>query len=1204
MNLKAIEIAGFKSFANRVKLEFPRGITAIVGPNGCGKTNVIEAVRWVLGEQNIRTLRGERMEEVIFNGTAQRKPLGMAEVRLSFSDPEQKMGLEAEEFYIGRQIFRSGESNYYINTKSCRLKDVQDLFMDTGMGSNAYSMIEQRMVEAVLSDRAEERRFLFEEAAGIQKYKLRRKFALRKLEATEGDLQRINDIVGEVQRTVNSLSRQVRKARNYKRLDGKLRRVAVTLARDELARLAGEEQPLTTDLHRLQDELARLAAVESTHSARSEELQTRITDRQRSADQLFERLDELNRSIRQAEDELTVSREKRAAGQEWIAEGGQRLESLEKNIAGRNEELAGYREQVEALRRAVGECEQEHSAASRGAREKFELVMQARRVLTEAQSRREELLQRAAGCASKVEALEDAAFYEKKRAADLAEKSERLAEEQGRLEAAQAAQEEKLRGLQEERRVLQRQYEELQQELNVARTAAETLKEKLSRAGFARDRLDSERELLVRLQKAMEGFGEGVRTLFSAGAGDQGLEGVAAEIFSTEARYERAVEAALGLRLQSIVARDTGAVLGAIRYLKEKGAGSATFISRDLVNGYRAQNGRIEGPVIAYCDQVVRCDGRYEFLRELLFKGVAIVEDLPTAIELQKKSDHPLHLVTLAGETVCQYAVSSGSSGEKQSGAALLQRKRRVEEIAAEIEAASASIGTLEHEFSEASVVVGRLERDSLERREALGALEESLGGMQAAVTGLSLQAGNARAGRETAEAEAAEALEKADQLAAERDEMIGKAESARAELEQLGARVEEAAGRLAKSEEASRAEGGALQEISLRLAGKKASLGEVEKSYSLLERECQAASAECRELAGEIEKKKALLEELERRESELRDQLEELFGERGGLDEEKEKFEAALSELRSELGEIEKQLRSLRVEKETATEARHKVEMELERISSRKLMVLGRMKDSFGVEMAGLEQDFPFFPNEEEREAGQQATPELAAELQERIRRLGPVNVLALEEFEKEKERLDFLQQQRDDLAGARYSLLRLIEEINKTARERFLDTFTRVQNNFQDIFTSLFEGGQAHVSLADESDPLESPIEVIARPRGKKMLGLGLLSGGEKALTALALLFAIYSVKPSPFCILDEADAPLDDANIDRFLTIIRRYSENTQFVIVTHNKRTMESADRLYGVTMQEAGVSKVVSVQLGQIAEDGRLEYVEDEAEKAS
>lgn len=1202
MDLKSIEISGFKSFANRVKLEFPKGITSIVGPNGCGKTNVIEAMRWVLGEQNIRTLRGARMEEVIFNGTVQRKPLGMAEVCLNFDDPEGQMGLDTGEFVIGRQIFRSGESNYHINFKSCRLKDIQGLFMDTGIGSNAYSMIEQRMVEEVLSDKADERRFLFEEAAGIQKYKLRRKYALRKLETTEGDLQRINDIVGEVQRTVNSLQRQVSKARSYKRLSEKLRRVAVTLARAELEKLMVEEKPLAERLNVLKGELAQAAAAESTQAARSEELRTRINDRQRAAEELFNSLTEFNQQIRQAEEELTVIREKRAAGREWIAESQRKLLSLKENIERRKEELAGYSRQVEELRTAVQASEKEYEKARNQADEKSRIVDEAREELASAQSQREQLLHRVATCTSKVEALENSAGYEKKRSAQLEEQASRLAQEHQRLEDRLSKLEEKLKGLAQEREVRAREAEETGGRLEEARTRIDDLKEKLSRVSIEQESLRGEKELLQRLQKEMEGYGEGVRALFTDGASREGLEGVAAEIFTTNSRYERAVEAALGMRIQSIVASDTNAMLKAIRRLKESGTGSATFFSRDLVNGSAGDNRKIDGPVLVYCDEVVECSKKYDFLRKLLFSGVAIVEDLQTAVDLQKKSKRPLHMVTLSGETIYQYAVSGGST--EKSGLALLKRRRRMEEITAEIGRTSSRIGKLEQQIQAEAVRIAELENENRQRLDLLKEVDESLGEFRAGYTGVSLECKSLLSRKEAAETQAREADSKVQQLAAERDEMIEKANSARQDRDQLEQQIESLREELNVRENAFRQEGGMFQELSMKLAERRARLGEIEKSLSLLEREYTAVSAEAQELEKEIEQRKNMLAQLNEQESNVRSDLDESFAAREKLNEEKEQYEQALAELRMGSEEIEKELRRLREEKEAAVEARHQVEIELERISARRSLVIQQIEDNHGVDVSDLEEDFPYFPNEEECEKGEQASQELVDQLRERIRRLGPVNVLAIEEYDREKERLDFLQQQRDDLIGARESLLRLIDEINKTARERFLVTFTRVQENFQDIFSSLFEGGQAHVSLTDETDPLESPIEVVARPRGKKMLGLGLLSGGEKALTALALLFAIYSVKPSPFCILDEADAPLDDANIDRFLSIIRKYSHNTQFIIVTHNKRTMEAADCLYGVTMQEAGVSNVVSVRLGQVSDDGQIIYEQAEAQKVS
>jgi len=1198
MKLKAIEISGFKSFANKVRLEFTEGITAIVGPNGCGKTNVIEAVRWVLGEQNIRTLRGERMEEVIFNGTAERKPLGLAEVRLFFLDPDQRMGFDAEEFVVGRQIFRDGESNYFINGRLCRLKDIQDLFMDTGMGSNAYSMIEQRMVEAVLSDRAEERRFLFEEAAGIQKYKQRRRFAMRKLEATEGDLQRLGDIVAEVQRTVGSLGRQVAKARRYQKLSELLRRVSVTLAREELAALAAERKPLAERLLSLKERLAELAAAESTRAARTEELHGRINQRQAQAEELFTELAELNRGIREAEDELTANREKRAASADWIAEAGKRLETLTVNIQARETELAEFDSRVDELAAEVKSCEQEYAEARRAADEKAQDERLARANLAAEQRRREELAGRATSCTSRAEAIEDAAAYERKRAAELIERIRALAGKHEETAGRLAALEEKISAAEEEAKVRRRELAACEERLGQARERLTGIEKEITAESIARDRLLSEKELLDRLQREMEGFGEGVKALFTGEAAADGLEAVAAEVFRTEERFERAVESALGIRIQSVVTRDTAAMLAAIGRLKRTDGGSATFISRDLVNGYRARNGRIDIPVLAWCEDVVRCAGEYDFLKKLLLSDVAIVEDLPTAIALQKRSEEPLNLVTLSGETLNMYAVSGGASTATRTGSALLNRRRRLNDIEAEIASAGAKAASLQVELEKAGRSLRLLEQEREEHQAALAELEEGTSDLRSSRDRLDLEAANLTSSREEAESRAAEAGEKAAGLAAEKDELIRRAGQAQAELAEVEKAIELATRRVEACEAADRQDGGALQDVSLRLAEKRARLSEVEKSRSLMERELEAARGDKARLAEDIESRKGLTRTLKERDQVLHAGLEEAFGRREELTAARDEHEAALAELRQEIDQIETELRGLRKEKEQASEARYQVELELERITSRHNLVTGRISDNFNLDLENLDEDFPFFPDPEERERGETASRELAEDLQDKIAKLGPVNVLSLEEYDREKERLDFLERQRDDLVSARNSLLRLIEEINKTARERFLDTFRQVQDNFQDIFSSLFEGGTAHVSLADESDPLESPIEVIARPRGKKMLGLGLLSGGEKALTALALLFAIYTVKPSPFCILDEADAPLDDANIDRFLTIIRRYARSTQFVMVTHNKRTMESADCLYGVTMQELGVSKVVSVQLNQVGDNGRIEIGEE------
>ncbi len=1203
MKLKSVEILGFKSFANHARLEIPLGLTAVVGPNGCGKTNVTEAVRWVLGEQNVRTLRGgEKMEEVIFNGSVQRKPLGMAEVRLAFDDPERRMGQEAVEVVIGRQIFRSGESAYSVNGKLCRLKDIQDLFMDTGMGSNAYSMIENKMVEAVLSDRAEERRFLFEEAAGIQKYKQRRKFALRKLEATEVDLQRIEDIVGEAQRQVGSLGRQVGKARRFRKLQDQLRRVGVTLARAELERLAAEEAPQAQRLAAVRDELSGVIAADDSRSAQAEQLRARIEEARRGAGELFSRLESLGMLVRRGEEELTVIREQRRAGKEWIAGSGERLAALSQSLEGRRSDLEARRDQLEELRGELRSSERAHFESRERSNARNLTLETARKSSAGAQSHREQLVARVYSSTSRAERLAESAVELRRRAAELEGQAESFGGELEELRDRLSEAAERAAILEEQRLQAVAGLEERNGLLERSRQESAELREQHSRLRLEREGLEQERQLLERLQREMEGFGEGVKRLFRERR--EGLEAVAAELFTTEKRYEQAVEAALGARLQSVIARDRGALLSAVEFLRGAGAGRASLIARELAEGRGAIADRPDLPVLAWCDQVVRCAPEYEFLKNLLLSEVGIVENLEEALALQAGSRRPLHLVTLTGETLEHCTVTGGSARGGQSGAMLLQRRRRLEELAAEDARIAVRAGELEGQLADRAGQTAALEEELAGSRGSLRELEQECAQARNGHTRLTLECENLLArGREAGD-QAAEAAARVGELEAQRDEALTAAAEAREELEKLEQELAAGTTRLDELQEQARSAAQALQELSLELAERRTRLAELEKSLALVARELEAASQQAGQLEQEIAGRKARLEELDAREEQVREQLKVALEERQSLGELRDSHEEELAGLRRELEALEAALRETHRRREALTEERHALELALEKLRGRRELVLRQIRDGWQLDLERLPEDFAFWPDQEEREAGEpEASLTLQADLQEKLAALGPVNELAIEEYEREKERLDFLKKQRDDLVEARESLLRLVEQINKTARERFQDTFTRVQENFQAIFGSLFEGGQAHVSLAEPDNPLESPIEVEVRPRGKKMLGLGLLSGGEKALTALSLLFAIYSVKPSPFCILDEVDAPLDDANIDRFLSIIRRFSANTQFIMVTHNKHTMEAADCLYGVTMQEPGVSKVVSVRLDQVGESGRIRYNHIEEEEA-
>ena len=1206
MKLKSIEIAGFKSFADRVSIKLPMGVTAVVGPNGCGKTNVIESVRWVLGEQNARMLRGERMDEVIFNGSHKRKPLGMAEVKLNFDDPEHSMGFETPNVSIGRQIFRSGESVYTINNNPCKLRDIQELFMDTGLGSHAYSMIEQKMVDAVLSDKNEERRFLFEEAAGITKYKQRRKVALRRLEATDNDLLRIKDIVAEVQRAVNSLSRQVGKARRYKKLSEKLYRVAVTVARAEFEELEKRAVPLREQKDQVNNSLAEAMASEDTVGAEYENLRKELLEKEKAAQEIFRALGEINSKIRDAENGLSSVREKRGADNEWIKAGGERVQSLVATIERRDGDLKEALSQRENLGSTVATEEGEYKAASAAADEQAKILNEWRRKVEELEKSRSELSSRQASLESRAGTMDESSARALVRSGELEKAIEEM-----RVKAAELGREKS--GVESEKNDIQtnldkisndhQELEKLFEEIQLAR------REKADELSSVKNRLDNfrgERRVLERLQKEMEGYQEGVRRLFAADHKKEGLEAVAAEVFATSPQYEKAIEAAMGARLQCVVTSNTGTMLEAIEELREAEAGSAAFVARDLVNGYRpSREGLPENDeVVAWCEDVVECEENYDFLRKLIFSQVAIVPDLSSAITLQKKAHRPLNLVTLDGETISNYTVSGGrkQSGTESAEGTLLRRKRRIEEIdkrSAELDKQSTvlagEVEKLDHE-------IGKVKNELVEKKSAVRELEQSLAGLSQRLMRSGLEIENINERIERSQRESLSEKERSEKLLKDKAEMIAGAEESTSRLKELDAALEDSRDQRQKQESVGARATGIKQEVSLRLTADKARLEALDEKIRLMEQEKKNAVGEKEQIESQIEQRRKSLLELDGREKELRTNLEELIEKRSEFYSKRTAHEQETQALKETATEQESRIKQVRSTREAANENRHRLEMELERMTGQRESLINRIKDTYHLDITGLPEDFEFYPNaEDEKDDDGPANAEMVEELKEKINKLGPVNVLAIEEYEEQKERLDFLTAQCDDLNSAKGDLLELISEINKTARERFLDTFNRVQDNFQEIFSRLFEGGQAHIQLADPDDPLESTIEVTARPRGKKPLHLGLLSGGEKALTALSLLFAIYSEKPSPFCILDEVDAPLDDANIDRFISIIHTFSENTQFVMVTHNKRTMECADSLYGITMQEAGVSKVVSVRLDQVGSDGTLNV--DKTEQA-
>jgi chromosome segregation protein len=1225
--LSRLDIQGFKSFPQRVRVEFGPGITAVVGPNGSGKTNIVEAIRWVLGEQNMRHLRGDTLEDVIFTGSAQRKPLGMAEVSLTMVNNRGVLPSEYTEVMIARRTFRSGQSEYSINRNPCRLRDVRDLFLDTGMGSHAYSLIERGMVDNVLSDESGHRRFLFEEAAGIMRYKTRKKEALQKLDLTTTDLTRVNDIVTEIEREVRSLARQVGKAKRYGRLREEIRAIDLGLAREEFERIGRESASLREERTGIEGRRATTGGVLARHEAELEEHKLELLKREGEVRLAQEALSEHEARGAALLNEVAVLRERRAGLVEKLEHArseSSRLRASVEEVRAHAARLAAERERLEL---AQAERDAEEGRLEARLAELGPVLDQRRTALAERKQLSLDLFE-----ARVVQESSARAWREKRR--DLEARRDELAQQRASL----AREEETIRtGVEETERSIAAAAEEVARAKEVIRAAAAAIAaaeakvaeqdESEIRAREAHAALESRHATLRELKERYEGYDASVRWLAAGATRPARILGTVGDVLHASGEWLVALEAALGEAVQFIVAERTEAALAALQALEASGEGRATFISLDRLSRFRvapipdevANAPGVLGPLLDH----VRFEPGFVALASFLLSGVVVVDSIEAGLQLNERfAGERLHFVTRRGERVVGPGIFQGGSGSTRAGS-VLRREDELTVLASEIERSAAALaGTVRRsEQIRASRAAAFAEQEEAAR--LLAAAEQTFRSHESRRAELSIrgdamvQAGTSLASslsavegeldRALLEAEqAAAALVSADEERGRVDDILSKEETeVRAmELDRERTVALHAEARI----EATRTRA-AVESCLREIERLRASADEAERD--IMSRDEEATQTERRILETETlcaEREAELAQEIERKtERELiLQKTRERFGEVKGL-----------------ADDVEARTRDLRRGHAELTERLHRAELEQAEADGDLRRLTDRIANEYEVDLAAyvppageasaaeegagalVELEEIDVESEEGRLADEAiadreaAAAEVSAgplapgatreererrlrDLGEKLRAIGPVNLLAVQDYDERRERLRFLTGQRKDLEEARQSLLEAIEKINATASELFLQTFSRVDEHFRTVFTTLFEGGEAALQLTGD-DPLEAEIEILARPRGKKPQSLSLLSGGEKALTAIALLFAIYLVKPSPFCILDEVDAPLDDANIDRFVRLLRDFSAKTQFIVVTHNKKTMEVADCLYGVTMEEPGVSKLVSVR---------------------
>lgn len=1219
MRIKSLEISGFKSFVDRVVLAFQPGISGIVGPNGCGKSNVVDAMRWAMGEQSPRRLRGKGMEDVIFAGSEARAPVGMAEVVLRFDNsagtapPAYAAYAEIE---IARRLYRSGDSEYLINKVPCRLRDVQDFFRDTGIGTKGYTIVEQGQIAGIVSAKPEERRSLIEEAAGIGKYKVRRQEAERKIEATEHNLVRVNDVLGEIRRQIGTLERQARKAARYKRLREMQRLLDLSLAADERRELEAGLATARSSLTALRDEAAGLETRLAERELALEQARLELAERERFFNRDAEVLVGLRGEIKEIESRVGYETRERTALSEMNAARREELAGLVEQRAAAVGELDAAQAALAAVEASLG-AEAESMAVAEGqAREAAEKLHELERERDAASAALVEVLTRAARLEDRQASLED-------RRAELGRRlrsTDELLEVQI-SEAAGVAREE--RALAEGLRSLLAERDRLMEDLRAAagrveraheetRTASERAREAREARDLRRARLASLREVVER----REDLGAAARHLLEQGEAlreQLGLRALVRDVLEADRDAEAAVEAVLAERAEALVVSRREDALAAIAALRDAGAGRGAFVAvpeaTDVISGFV--------PLGAPLLERVRAREGFEALAHTLLAGVQLVDDLGEALRIYGTVRLPATFVTAAGDLLTPDGVIRG--GGASAGEGLLGRVRELRELESEV----AGLDT---------TLVDRESQRIASEQEAAAA-SDALENLRSRHHTVALAVANHEKDLERARDRVKSLGEAREGRVAERSDLLAEDESAAAELGRLaetlaGLRIERADRQRALDGAGLRV-GAAGREASRQEAALSARrvehAGRLEKREGLRV-ECARATSALRTAEewiarreGEITAAEARREELARTlaeaESLLARRLEDEEVARGTHEARREAYENEAMRVR----EIEGEVRTLRSGSAAARDGVQRAELSLRESEFRLESLERQVHERWNVELStwtppsaealgtlAAEADAGDDPSDQEGEDGETAEEEApaltaraavdlvalareererrAVEVRRKLEALGEVNLGAIEEHEELAERFRFLSEQKADLESTLGSLREAILRINRTSRKRFEEAFEAVNARFVENFPRLFRGGKAHLSLTEEEDVLDAGIEIVASPPGKRLQSVNLLSGGEKTLTALALLVSVFQVRPSPFFLLDEVDAALDDANVGRFNEIVRELANDSQFLLITHNKRTIEVSDVLYGVTMEEKGVSKLVSVAL--------------------
>ena len=1179
MYLKSIEVQGFKSFANKIVFEFHNGITGIVGPNGSGKSNVADAVRWVLGEQRAKQLRGGNMQDVIFSGTENRKPLSYASVAITLDNSDHQLPVEFEEVKVTRKLYRSGESEYLINGSACRLKDINEMFYDTGIGKEGYSIIGQGQIDKILNGKPEERRELFDEAAGIVKFKRRKNMSLKKLEEEQQNLVRVSDILGELEKQFGPLERQSEKAKEYLKKKEELKRYDINMFLLETQRIKEQIKELDAKLEIAETDLNE---ADQKYDAMKAEY-----------DLIEEQVEEIEAEIEQSRGQLNKTTLLKQQLESQIALLKEQIHSARMNDEHYNQrsktiylELEERQKQKETLQRSSEQIESQLNSElvkQRQAKEALDFI-QSRIVSTSAdiESTQGDILQilnNRVSTKTKIQHYDTMMEQIKVQRSQLYKRlmeAERDAQEQAALHKQY---EEELKNISsgilafvEETKQYEAKIAELQKQIN-----KENEELRVGQAAYHRE--NSRLESLKNLTERYDGYGNSIKKVMERKNQEPGILGVVADLIKVDKKYEIAIETALGGSIQNIVTTNEEVAKKMIGYLKQNKFGRATFLPLTAMRsgqGFSRPEALREKGVIGTADTLVKVEDNYKKLSENLLGKTLVVDNIDTGIALSRKYHQSLRMVTLEGDLLNPGGAMSGGAFKNSSN--LLSRRREIEEmeknvakLRKDVETCQTSLDKTKAEraglYAKVEEIQQILQKEYVSQNTAKMNLEQAISKEKYAKS----LTEDIHRERVTLDKQIVEIEENLESIQVE----LQASEQLEGELSKQQDKYQK---KLEEEREAESKELHRNEELRLSLAALEQknvfiqeNFGRINEEIEKFEEELEALNANKGETSEEIAKKEAEISDIQRAIEESKELFTEINAEIDAAQKKKERLNQKNKAFLENREEISKHMSDL--------------DKEIFRLKSRK----EGYEESSEKQINYMWEEYELTYNRalEIRDENLTDLAEMKKRIQEikaEIKALGPVNVNAIEDFKSLSERYHFMKTQHDDLIEAEASLKKIIEELDEAMRKQFTEQFARIAEEFNHVFKELFGGGKGTLELMEDEDVLEAGIKIIAQPPGKKLQNMMQLSGGEKALTAISLLFAIQNLKPSPFCLLDEIEAALDDSNVTRFAEYLHKLTKNTQFIVITHRRGTMTAADRLYGITMQEKGISTLVSVDL--------------------